>query len=82
MHLIFENIKMSSGIQLPEVFLFGLKLKRESMRSWVGGIAEDLRQKNHIKWKCIKMICVSLSSEYLSPGFVCLFVFQVKRKLY
>lgn len=72
---------MSNGIQLPEVFLFGPKLQRESMRSWIGGIAEDLREKNHIKLKCIKMICVSLSSEYVSPGFVCLFVFQVTHKL-
>ena len=63
MHLIFENIKMSSGIQLPEVFLYGPKLQRESMKSWVDGIAEDLRQKNHVKWKCIKMICVNLSLE-------------------
>ena len=73
MHLIFENIETSNGIQLPEVFLFGRKLQRESMRSWIGGIAEDLREKNHVKWKCIKMICVSLSSEYLLPVFVCLF---------
>ena len=54
---------MSSGIQLPEVFLYGPKLQRESMKSWVDGIAEDLRQKNHVKWKCIKMICVNLSLE-------------------
>lgn len=73
MHLIFENIETSNGIQLLEVFLFGPKLQRESMRFWIGGIAEDLREKNHVQWKCIKMICVSLSSEYLFPGFVCLF---------